>query len=125
MVVIAAVIELVDVPALIALYRTYTRRLGTEYGWVARPDFIAAIAALLGVTVFDIAGAAQRGIQDQCARPGRRRGRRPARRPRSSRTPGPRVRAPLRPSGRRRGRCQATGGDTRAATGRAAPSTRA
>src|SRR4051812_21124041 len=52
-VVIAAVIELVDVPALIALYRTYTRRLGKEYGWVARPDFIAAIAALLGVTVFD------------------------------------------------------------------------
>jgi len=52
-VVIAAVIELVDVAALIALYRTYTRRLGKEYGWVARPDFIAAIAALLGVTVFD------------------------------------------------------------------------
>jgi SulP family sulfate permease len=52
-VVIAAVIELVDVAALIALYRTYTRRLGKDYGWVARPDFIAAIAALLGVTVFD------------------------------------------------------------------------
>ena len=52
-VVIAAVIELVDVAALTALYRTYTRRLGKEYGWVARPDFIAAIAALLGVTIFD------------------------------------------------------------------------
>src|SRR3954452_1298651 len=52
-VVIAAVIELVDVPALLALYRTYTRRLGKESGWVARPDFIAAIAAVLGVTVFD------------------------------------------------------------------------
>ncbi len=52
-VVIAAVVELVDVPALIRLYRAYSRRLGREFGFVARPDFIAAIAALLGVTVFD------------------------------------------------------------------------
>ncbi len=52
-IVIAAVIELVDIPALKALYRTYTKRLGREFGFVARPDFIAAIAALLGVTVFD------------------------------------------------------------------------
>jgi len=52
-VVVAAVIELVDVPALVALYRTYTQRLGSDFGWVARPDFIAALAALLGVTVFD------------------------------------------------------------------------
>ncbi len=52
-IVIAAVIELVDVPALISLYRTYSRRLGREFGFVARPDFIAAVAALLGVTVFD------------------------------------------------------------------------
>jgi len=52
-VVIAAVIELVDVPSLIKLYRAYSRRLGREFGFVARPDFIAAIAALLGVTVFD------------------------------------------------------------------------
>ena len=52
-IVIAAVIELVDVPALIKLYRAYSRRLGREFGFVARPDFIAAIAALLGVTVFD------------------------------------------------------------------------
>jgi high affinity sulfate transporter 1 len=51
-VVIAAVIELVDVPALIELYNTYTKRLGRQFGWVARPDFIAAVAALLGVTVF-------------------------------------------------------------------------
>ena len=51
-VVIAAVIELVDVPALVDLYRTYTRRLGRQFGWVARPDFVAAVAALLGVTVF-------------------------------------------------------------------------
>lgn len=52
-VVIAALIELIDIPSLIALYRVYTRRLGEAYGVAARPDFIAAIAALLGVTVFD------------------------------------------------------------------------
>jgi SulP family sulfate permease len=52
-IVIAAVIELVDIPALTSLSRAYTRRLGREFGVVARPDFIAALAALLGVTVFD------------------------------------------------------------------------
>jgi sulfate permease, SulP family len=52
-VVIAAVIELIDVPALAALYRVYTRRLGRYYGVAARPDFIAAVAALLGVLIFD------------------------------------------------------------------------
>jgi len=52
-VVVAAVIELIDIPALISLYRAYSRRLGREFGIVARPDFVAAIAALLGVTVFD------------------------------------------------------------------------
>jgi len=52
-IVIAAVIELVDIPGLMALYRAYTKRLGREFGFVARPDFIAAVAALLGVTVFD------------------------------------------------------------------------
>ena len=52
-IVIAAVIELVDFPALVVLYRAYTQRLGKEFGFVARPDFIAAVAALLGVTVFD------------------------------------------------------------------------
>jgi high affinity sulfate transporter 1 len=51
--VIAAVIELVDVPGLIELYNTYTKRLGRQYGWVARPDFIAAVAALLGVMIFE------------------------------------------------------------------------
>jgi SulP family sulfate permease len=52
-VVIAAIIELVDIPALVELYRAYSKRLGREFGFAARPDFIAAIAALLGVTVFD------------------------------------------------------------------------
>ncbi|MQY05547.1 SulP family inorganic anion transporter [Actinomadura macrotermitis] len=52
-VVIAAVIELVDVPALVRLYRMWTRRLGRIYGPAARADFIAAIAALAGVLLFD------------------------------------------------------------------------
>jgi sulfate permease, SulP family len=52
-VVIAAVIELVDVPALVALYRVHTEALGRAYGVAARPDFIAAVAAMLGVLVFD------------------------------------------------------------------------
>jgi len=52
-VVIAAVIELVDVDSLRRLYGVYTRRLGRAYGVAARPDFIAAIAAMLGVMVFD------------------------------------------------------------------------
>ncbi|MGA9877040.1 MAG: SulP family inorganic anion transporter [Solirubrobacteraceae bacterium] len=52
-IVIAAVVELLDIPALRDLYRAHTRRLGREFGFAARPDFIAAMAALLGVTVFD------------------------------------------------------------------------
>ena len=52
-VVIAAVIELVDVPALRRLYGIYTQRLGRAYGVAARPDSIAAVAAMLGVMVFD------------------------------------------------------------------------
>ncbi len=52
-VVIAALIELVDIRSLVELYRLYTRRLGRVYGIAARPDFIAAMAALLGVLIFD------------------------------------------------------------------------
>jgi SulP family sulfate permease len=52
-VVIAALVELVDIPSLIALYRVYTKRLGEAYGVAARPDFIAALAAMLGVMIFD------------------------------------------------------------------------
>ena len=52
-VVIAAVIELVDFRALIRLYRDTSRALGRAYGVAARPDFIAATAAMLGVLVFD------------------------------------------------------------------------
>jgi MFS superfamily sulfate permease-like transporter len=52
-IVIAALIELVDVPSLVGLYRVWTRRLGSIYGPAARPDFIAAIAALFGVLIFD------------------------------------------------------------------------
>ncbi|UGT61916.1 SulP family inorganic anion transporter [Nocardia asteroides] len=52
-VVIAAVLELIDLPALARLYRVWTRRLGALYGPAARVDFLAAIAALAGVLVFD------------------------------------------------------------------------
>lgn len=52
-VVIAAVIELVDIPALVRLYRVWSGRLRGIYGWAARADFIAAATALLGVLVFD------------------------------------------------------------------------
>ena len=52
-VVVAAVIELVDVASLRRLYGVWTARLGTLYGHAARADFIAAIAAMLGVLVFD------------------------------------------------------------------------
>jgi MFS superfamily sulfate permease-like transporter len=52
-VVIAAVVELVDFPALRRLYRVWTDRLGSIYGFAARADFAAAIAALLGVLIFD------------------------------------------------------------------------
>ena len=52
-IVISAVIELVDFPALRRLYRVWTEHLGNIYGWAARADFLAAIAAMLGVLVFD------------------------------------------------------------------------
>src|SRR5207342_1632645 len=52
-VVIAAVIELVDIGALINFRDLYSSRLGRIYGAAARPDFIAAVAALLGVLIFD------------------------------------------------------------------------
>jgi SulP family sulfate permease len=52
-IVIAAVFELVDISALRRLYRVWTQRLGGIYGPAARADFLAAIAAMLGVLVFD------------------------------------------------------------------------
>jgi SulP family sulfate permease len=52
-VVIAAVIELVDIGALQELRRAYTTRLSKIYGVAARPDLIAALAAMFGVLIFD------------------------------------------------------------------------
>jgi sulfate permease, SulP family len=52
-VVIAALTELVDIPALTKLFHVYTGPLGQIYGIATRADFLAAIAALLGVLVFD------------------------------------------------------------------------
>jgi sulfate permease, SulP family len=63
-VVIAALIELVDYPALRALYRAYSSRLGQIYGLAARADFIAAIAAMLGVLIFDTLPGLIIGVAD-------------------------------------------------------------
>ena len=63
-VVIAALIELVDYRALRSLYRAYSSRLGHIYGWAARADFIAAIAAMLGVLVFDTLPGLIIGVAD-------------------------------------------------------------
>ena len=52
-IVIAAVIELVDYQALIRLYHVTSSELRRSYGIAARPDFIAAVGALVGVLVFD------------------------------------------------------------------------
>jgi MFS superfamily sulfate permease-like transporter len=52
-IVIAALVELVDIDSLKELYRTYSDELGKIYGVAARPDFIAALAAMLGVLIFD------------------------------------------------------------------------
>src|SRR5579871_681357 len=52
-IVIAALIDLVDVPALVRLYRFHTSGPGSRLALATRPDFVAALAALLGVLVFD------------------------------------------------------------------------
>jgi sulfate permease, SulP family len=52
-VVIAAVLELVDLPALATLYRIATAQLRGLDGIAARPDFLAAVAAMAGVLVLD------------------------------------------------------------------------
>ena len=52
-VVIAAVIELVDVPGLRRLYRIYAGRHAGRFAIAQRQDFLAAITAMLGVLIFD------------------------------------------------------------------------
>jgi high affinity sulfate transporter 1 len=52
-VVIVAVAELIDLDAMSRLFRTVTGPLRAIYGPAARADFIAALAALLGVVIFD------------------------------------------------------------------------
>jgi SulP family sulfate permease len=52
-VVIAAVVELVDIDALRQLYRVFTGPVASRFRLAVRPDFVAAVAALLGVLVFD------------------------------------------------------------------------
>jgi SulP family sulfate permease len=52
-VVIAAVIELVDFPAVAGMYRVFSGRHTGRFALAARPDFVAAVAAMLGVLIFD------------------------------------------------------------------------
>ncbi|MEU4311367.1 SulP family inorganic anion transporter [Nocardia sp. NPDC024068] len=52
-VVIAAVIELVDIAALRRFYRVWSHWLGSIYGHAARADFVAAVTAMMGVLIFD------------------------------------------------------------------------
>jgi SulP family sulfate permease len=63
-VVIAALIELVDVGALRVLYRASSARLKWIYGPAARADFLAAMAALLGVLIFDTLPGLLIGVVD-------------------------------------------------------------
>ena len=52
-IVIAAVIELVDVRSLAGFYRIAAGGMGAAAAVAARPDFVAAVAAMLGVLIFD------------------------------------------------------------------------
>lgn len=53
-VVIVAVVDLVDVSSLAGYHRAFAGRSATPFSLAARPDFVAAIAALVGVLVFGI-----------------------------------------------------------------------
>lgn len=53
-VVIAALVDLVDFRPLVRLYGLYTSELGRVYGFAARADFIACVAALVGVLALEI-----------------------------------------------------------------------
>lgn len=53
-VVVAAVVDLVDVRALRRLAGVWTSRLGRFYGRAARADLLGALAALVGVLVLDV-----------------------------------------------------------------------
>jgi len=53
-VVIAAVIQLVDITGFRQFYGFYSKTEGHLYGLAARPDFLASLAAVFGVLVFGI-----------------------------------------------------------------------
>jgi SulP family sulfate permease len=53
-IVIAALIDLVDLRSLARLYRLATPQLARAYGIAARPDFVAGVTALAGVLVLDL-----------------------------------------------------------------------
>ena len=61
-VVIVALVDMIDLSTLRDYYRVYTSRLGRAYGFAARADFIAAVAAMLGVMVFGILAGLFTGV---------------------------------------------------------------
>ena len=61
-VVIVALVEMIDLSTLRDYYRVYTTRLGRAYGFAARTDFIAAVAAMLGVMIFGILAGLFTGV---------------------------------------------------------------
>ena len=61
-VVIVALVDMIDLSTLRDYYRVYTRRLGRAYGFAARTDFIAAVAAMLGVMIFGILAGLFTGV---------------------------------------------------------------
>lgn len=52
-IVLAAVVELVDIASLRRLWHVQSTQLAAIYRYAARADFLAAVAALVGVLVFD------------------------------------------------------------------------
>jgi high affinity sulfate transporter 1 len=61
-IVIAALIDLIDLAALRDFYRVYSSRLGRAYGFAARADFIGAVAAMLGVMIFGVLAGLFTGV---------------------------------------------------------------
>lgn len=53
-VVIGAVVDLIDLPSLARFYRTFAGRSAAPFSLAVRPDFVAAVAALVGVLILGV-----------------------------------------------------------------------
>jgi SulP family sulfate permease len=73
-VVAAAVLELVDIPASRHLHLVWTPYLGGIYGWAARADVLAAVAARFGVLGFETLDGLFLGVAGRRGPPGSMRG---------------------------------------------------